>query len=404
MKTNKTNGIYLNIYQLACHISLFIVAMPVVDYYCNWYITLLPFLVVIYRLAQYRRTLNDTCALMLLAFCFTLLQFWGVYRGNDFITWVLNGMIVWLPCLVALYVKQSGGEKFVKKYLQTYIIITTVTSVTTLIGLVRYPTASRELASGTEIHDTTKYTLQNIGGYEHIYTLVVLIPIIIWTIRNTYKAWRTINIGCLLINLFCIFKSQYTIAIIVAIITLLVSFLKKYKKILVTVLAALVILLLIDRGVGVSFFSQVFLYFSKHIGAEYVGDRLLQVSQLLEGAVVSTQTSTARIDHYRHCWQGFINSPIWGNNMGQFAENNISGHSMALDIMAGLGLIGLASTLAIFRKSFEIVFRAVGKKISSTILITWLTFIAVSILNPSSFMTVYMAIFAGCMCIQRLEK
>ena len=48
--------------------------------------------------------------------------------------------------------------------------------------------------------------------------------------------------------------------------------------------------------------------------------------------------------------------------------------------------------------------RVKGEKINSTILLTWLAFVAVSVLNPTSFMTIYMILFVLAVCVQRLEK
>lgn len=404
MKVKKPKGIYLNVYQLACYISLLIVALPVVDYFCSWYITLLPFLLITYRLFKYKRTFTSVCYSMLLAIGFVVLQYWGIYRNEEFFMWLVDGIIVWLPCIIALYIKENNNEKFVKNYLQTYIIVTTITSITTIIGLIMYPTASRELASGTEIYDTTKYTIRNIGGYQHIYALVVLLPILMWLIKRTEKAWRIVNVVTLLINLYCIYRSQYTIAIIITAIIVVLTILKRFKKIMIVTMILLGAILSFNSSGIMERLSSGFKYVSEHIGMEYVGDRLLQVSQLLDGAVIHTDTSAERIDHYKHCLEKFSESPIVGHNMWGFSEENISGHSMILDTMSGMGMLGLLLVGIIFIISYKLVLRVNGGKMNSTILLTWLAFVAVSILNPSSFITIYMILFVLAVCVQRLEK
>lgn len=404
MKIKKPKGIYLNVYQFACYISLFIVALPVVDYFCSWYITLLPFLLITYRLFKYKRTLARVCVTMVLAITFVLLQYWGIYRNEEFLMWMIDGIIVWLPCIIALYIKENNNDKFVKNYLQVYIVATTITSVTTIIGLMIYPNASRELATGSELFDTTKYKILNIGGYEHIYALVVLLPILIWFIKRTNKVWRTVNIVALLINLYCIYRSQYTIAILIAGTILILTAVKKYKKTIIVAMVLLGTLFLFNTRGVMEGLSDGFKYVSEHIGIEYVGDRLLQVSQLLEGVSIHTETTTDRIDHYQHCLDKFSESPVIGNNMGEFSVSNISGHTMILDTMSGMGILGLLLVGIIFVISYKIVVRANGEKTSSTVLLTWLAFVAVSILNPSSFMTIYMILFVLAVCVQRLEK
>ncbi len=404
MKFKKPKGIYLNIYQFACYISLFIVALPVIDYYCSWYITLLPFLLVTYRLFRYKRTLMTVCYTMAAAIVFVLLQYWGIYRNEEFFRWMIDGIIVWLPCIIALYIKESNNDKFVRNYLQIYIIATTITSLTTIIGLVMYPNASRELATASEMYDTTRYTIRNIGGYQHVYALVLLLPILIWLIKQTNKTWKIVNIVALLINIYCIYRSQYTIAIIIAAIILILTVMKRFKKTMIVTMILLSTVFLFDTSSIMEKISGGFKYVSEHIGIEYVGDRLLQVSQLLEGAMIHTETSTDRIDHYKHCLKKFSESPVIGNNIGEFSEDNISGHSMVFDTMSGMGLVGLLLVSIIFIVVYWLVIRENGKALNSTILLTWLAFVAVSILNPSTFMTIYMILFVLAVCVQRLEK
>ena len=404
MKVKKPNGIYLNIYQLACYISLFIVALPVVDYYCSWYITLLPFLLITYRLFRYKRTFVSVCYSMVLAIAFVLLQYWGIYRNEEFFMWMIDGIIVWLPCIIALYIKENNNDKFVKNYLQMYIIMTTITSVTTIIGLIMYPTASRELASGTAVYDTTKYTIRNIGGYQHVYALVVLIPILMWFIKRTEKVLRIVNVVALVINLYCIYRSQYTISIIIAAIIFALTVVKRFKKTMVVTMILLGTIFLFNANSVMEKLSSGFEYVSERIGMDYVGDRLLQVSQLLEGASIHTETSTERIDYYKQCIKKFSENPVVGHNMWEFSEDNITGHTMILDTMSGMGILGLVLVAIIFIISYRVVIKVNGKKISSTILLTWMAFVAVSILNPSSFMTIYMILFVLAVCVQRLEK
>lgn len=400
----KLKGIYLNVYQFACYICLLIAAMPVVNYFCNWYITLLPFLIIFFRLAKYKSTLKDSVVLMVMAVLFVIIQFWGVYRNQDFIMWMIDGVIVWLPCLIALYIRGCGNTGFIKKYLQMTVVVMTITSVTTIIGLVMYPEASRELASGTEIFDTTEYTIRNIGGYEHIYALVVLLPFILWLIKNTDRFARIVNILCMIINLYCIYKSQYTIAIVAAVAILMLLFLQKYKKVSIILFSVLAIVLLVGGTSIMDFLSNVFRVFSENIGLDYVKDRLLQVSQLLKGVAVHTETSADRIEYYQKCWELFLKKPIWGNNFSLYSDDNISGHSMILDVMSGLGLIGLGSVICIFGHSLKVLIKEKVESYSSTVVITWIAFILISILNPSGFMPIFMVIFVGSVCIQRLEK
>lgn len=401
---NENNSLQFNIEHIACYISLMIATMPIVDYYCNWYVTVVPVLIIGIRLIKSNITLLEALKYLSVVSAVLLLQYFTVYRGQPFLERMINGFIAWLPGLIAIYANYYCDKKFLKSYLQVGTLLLTLTSITTIRGLAVYPNASRELASGTALYDTEIYTRQNIGGFEFIYALVIFIPICIWLIKHTEKVWKIINYICLIIILMCIYESQYTTALIISLVTLMAIILCQGKYLTGVVFMAVVVMLVLSGKNLTSILSNFFEFLSDNIKFEYVSDRLLQVSQVLAGQKVETDTSTERIDFYKTCWESFKENPIFGQNIFGFDSKNISGHSFILDILAGSGLLGISVLIFSLRTAISGIIINGSSFINKYVLIELIVFLCISILNPTGFMVIYIMVFMFGTCIQRIEE
>jgi len=276
-----------------------------------------------------------------------------------------------------------------------------VTCVTTLIGHVQYPMASRELASGTAIYDTEKYLRANIGGYEFIYALTLLIPIVLWQIGKARGFGRIWYLAVLVLMIMCVYSSQYTLALICVAIAFLVVFIQKNKIVAVIVTACLTLFWLAN---GLELLANIFYWASENVGTDYVRDRLLQVAQLLSGRSVSTQTSDARIQHYINELKYFSQSPIFGNNFLTFHKKTVSGHSLILDMLASGGVIVTSIMVVLMRQLYRVSVPAYGKKGCAAVRAVWVMAAIVATLNPVIFPTIAMVVFPCCMCLDRVEK
>ncbi len=394
-KTQRTSNLLL---ELACYISLAISVIPVVDYYSPWFITAIPVLLVLYITLQRKSNLFPSIMFMAAFVLLGLLQYIFLYRSVGFVSHIINFVIAFLPCLIA-YQTRSTYDKpaFYKRYVQILAIFTGITSITTIIGLEKYPMAARELASGTAIYDTAHYRAENIGGYEYIYALVILIPILLYLIKNTKKLLRIINIAILVINLVCIYESQYTTALLLTIVAFLLILAFKNKVFFAVSLFALLLFWILG---GTNLLSRMLLFFSERIELEYVSDRLLQLSQLVGGSEINTETSTERIDHYKNQLTLFAKSPLIGHNLFGYNEEHVSGHTYIFDWLSSIGVLGFGAVAFIFRKLYTKVVRISRKKTCATVKLTWLMLVILACLNPVIFPLITTIAFTACSFLQ----
>ena len=389
----------INLIHYCCYMYMLIALSPLLDYYANWYIVAIPIIILAIHLIRKKSQLQKVMALFLLAICLSLIQSLGIYTASNIVDRLINDVINWSSGLIALYfsiLENKNQKEFIKKFLQVTIIIFGITSITTIIGLNVYPNAARELASGTAIYDTTIYSRKNIGGYSFIYSSVLLIPVLVWVIKKYTSFFKYSSIVVLVINLYCIYQSQYTIAIILAVIILLLTLFAKNIKRFCTLFASVMLFILCG---GTSFLGNIILKISNFISFDYVADRMLQLSLLLRGLSIKTETTTERIEHYLYTFNGFLQSPIIGN---VFFSNNaqmVSGHTVILDTLSAIGVIGLIIVSMIYVRTYRLFLR--NKKIGFNSFMCLFSFVLLSLVNPSNFTIVFFVIFV---CVVAMEK
>ncbi|MBO5836933.1 MAG: hypothetical protein J6Q92_03470 [Oscillospiraceae bacterium] len=396
MKTTSGSNIML---RLCCYVSLAISFLPMVDYYCPWYITVLPVALALFITFQINRNAYPLFIGILMISALWVLICIIVYREMT-LSRFINFYISFIPCMLAIQISRTVGDKrFFESYLKILAIFVSITCVTTMVGLETYPMASRELASGTAIYDTARYTKANIGGYDFIYALVLLIPIFFWMIKQAKGFWKVAYITALVLDILCIYASQYTTALICVVVALIIMWAQKDKKSAGIFTGVLIVFVLLN---GLSLLSEFFYWASTVIGQEYTSDRLLQVSQLLSGQKIDTETSTDRIDYYTRQIEAFLTSPIWGHNLlGSGAR--ASGHTLVLDVLGGVGILGFIPMVWFGKKLYRLAVNLDKKPAPVAIKVVWTMGLIVAILNPIIFPTILTVAFMGCMCINKVE-
>lgn len=396
IKKRRTENFLL---ELACFISLAISVVPVIDYYSPWMTTMIPVLLILFITLQRNSNLFPAIAILGASTLFVAAHRFFLYPEFSFTNLILS----FLPCLIAYQIRSTyHNTAFFLRYLQLLAIFTGITSITTIIGLEKYPMAARELASGTAVYDTDHYRAENIGGYEYIYALVILIPLLVYLIKHTQGWMKALNIVILVVNIFCVYESQYTTALILVGVAFLL--LLAFRSKLAFTVTVFVLLLFWLFG-GTELLSNFFRYLSENVGQEYVADRLLQLSQLFAGEEINTATSTSRLDHYAHQFDLITQKPLLGHTLlAEYNPDNISGHTFTLDWVAGTGIFGFGVVVAFFRVLYKKTVCFSRKKACSTVKLTWLMLIILSVFNPVIFPLITTVAFTACSFLEGYEE
>lgn len=389
---------------IPCYLNILIMVCPLVDLYANWYVTMIPVVVMFVYLSQKDRA-SFKLSLSMLSYgaLVVFYQYWFLHRDHDLINFLINGVIVWTPCVLALLCRNVLSLKSQMILLQVSLASMAYTCFTTWIGLEMFPNASRDLAGAANEATRELYMSLNIGGFEFVYAVVLALPIVIWMIFNSKGYLKLLNVLIFLSFLNCIYMSAYTTALIFSIMILIFSIIE-YKPQYKNAVYSSLIVFVFFAGTGI--LSYVVEWVAGMVENDYVADRLLQVSLLLQGTSaedVDTESSNERIVLMQHAWDGFFASPIFGNNLLGYHKNLMSGHSMVLDLLSSCGVLGLFLFVRLFYNAFKKLYPSGFMNKPSAFKLVWFAFIALSIMNPSSFSVVYLVIFGFTEIINNLE-
>lgn len=384
--------------------NMLITICPFIDLYANWYITLIPVVVMMFFLQNDKLSYSNAINSLLLGTSLVLLKYWVVSRGGDFANVMVNGVISWTPCIITFLCVRELNYRTQKMLVQIALIAMMVTAITTIQGLKMFPFASRELAGAATGEQREMYMSFNIGGFDFIYALVIAIPVVIWMINHTNKYWKLLNIVVLLSMIDCIYASEYTTALIITIlIFFLIPFYSKPKMRPAIITCAAIFVIFAGTGI----FSAIIRGLSSMMESDYVADRLQQVALLLEGQSaqnIDTETSNERLVLMQQAYDGFFASPIWGNNWISYSKKVLSGHSFALDLLSATGILGFLVYFRVFYSVFKKVYTQGFNQLVYHSKIVWLAFIALTIMNPSAFAIIYLVIFTLAEIINRLNS
>ncbi len=224
---------------------------------------------------------------------------------------------------------------------------------------------------------TSLFTL----GYSGSYTLVIIIPVLLYKLGATkHKVTFGIILAC---NLASIFFGGYFIAILGVIVALLVYWMLSIKnKVLVLVLGLIVfvsMLALLFSGA----LEEAMWYLSENITIEAISDRCADIAEYLSGNTeVGKEDTTFRIQIYQNTFDNFLKHPIFGNYIfGNYACQ--WDHATILDLLSvgGIFLGGLFFAVIGFGYKFACAFIK-DERARRALLAAIVAYLFVALVNP----------------------
>lgn len=250
--------------------------------------------------------------------------------------------------LIAIVIYSTKDVKFAKQLLGAILLSLSITGITTYIGCDLYPGAARDLASIYHENDQVKielYNNLNIGGFEFVYTLMLICPLLVYYIR--IKRWRKLSLCALIGALLVIIKTEYTTALLCFILSLMCFFIPRQngaRFVLRLFLGGVVAFFLLKALMG-----GILLWLSEMIDSETVSIRLQDIASLLNESLASSRDMDVekRQELYAMDWEAFLKNPLFGNGYAK------GGHSFVLGNLSKYGLIGLGLMMIVFKSIFK---------------------------------------------------
>lgn len=298
----------------------------------------------------------------------------GVYTYAEYISYFTTSYLFW-GALVYAYTIQSW-EGFRKRRVLRFLMLTIiVTMLTTFIGNLVYPEASRILADISR-DNADLYLSRNIGPYGFIYGLVVMLPFLFWMNRR-----RKRYLLLIILAFAALFVAQYSLAILVAVAATIVMLIAPDGKAvkIIGVTLGMLLAFAIFTPVLDALLNKIRDMFES-MGLTVLSDRFVSVSDLLIDNNL-TGGALTRTELYMKSLTAWGKSPIIGNIFAEYPRS-LGGHSEIFDLLGSGGLIGLSiftASLIPHMKRFKS-----GKETNLSVYkrYSFILFIIIALFNP----------------------
>ena len=294
--------------------------------------------------------------------------------GDNIVSFFMTSFLFWIPLLVCFSINElSITEK--EKLTKICVIIILISVITTIIGNIHYPLVSRYMAGKWSTELVNYYQRKNIGGYEFVYALVILMPYWVYLIRE--KRLSTIAKIMIVGTILVAFVTQYTLAWIICLIELLFLLFLSKKNILLRILILIFVLYILINTEYIGgllyklqdyFYDNDMVTISERIGS--IGDFF--TGKRIEGDFIEREAL------YLRSLEAFYRSPIIGS-LGDYTK--LGGHSTILDTLGALGIFGFSMLFIIITYYLYKIRTLFQTNLGIYIIISFVSFFIISVFN-----------------------
>lgn len=181
-----------------------------------------------------------------------------------------------------------------------------------------------------------------------VYFIVLLHPLAILAFKKQkINGWMAAL--CSIAVLSLAIYSEYTTALLLTLITLLLYFFKRdfqAKQLFLFSIIAMAAVFLLSEV-----FSNFLMWLADIVGSETIAIRL---EALADGRTGIENSEDNRIELYERSFYTFLHNPLFGTFLN--GGGGIGGHSFILDFMAQFGLLGVAVLFWMYRTVYKFAF------------------------------------------------
>ena len=267
----------------------------------------------------------------------------------DAFLWAYGILLDCIFLVAGYYIVYFCRYEKIKIGVKILIGVCLLTLITTVIGCIQNPEASRILASveSTDL-ESIQYDWKNIGGYDFVYMMVLMHPLLILAYKKGTIKFFVSLLGTISLFVLAIY-SEYTTALLLVIITSLLYFFKKKLKF------QNLLFLIIVAVFFVTFFSDIFSDLLNRLADMVNSENIAHRLRALAGGRTGIENSEDnRIELYENSLKTFFAAPLWGTFLS--GGGGIGGHSFILDFIAQYGIIGLSIIVLMYRQIYKYFF------------------------------------------------
>ncbi len=309
---------------------------------------------------------------------------------------------IFLYALIAIVLIYRADNRQIKSVTRMIFVFYGITAFTTFIGNNQYEGASRLMAT-LDNNDPTRqlYASANIGGFALIYELVLIAPLIVYLVKKR-KINMILGIGFIALLGITIFNSEYTTALLMYVLSLILFLIPKITKRKILVIVVVLAILFVFNSM---YFADMFDNLSQTVESETLAARFGELADFLrEGESTDDSNAANRLNLYRKSIKTFFSSGM----LGAWKNSSIGGHSFVFDTMGKFGLLGVALMIIMYRIIYKMFINPYKKEdFYPYVYYTYLIAIFMAFINPKTYFFIFICIiplFARTMVIKRIER
>lgn len=320
-------------------------------------------------------------------FCFIYVyNAWGSTQG--LFTCLFNVLAGASFCFYGIYSLEmkEKNEAYSSSILRLILLLFVLTAITTIIGLEKYPLAVRELGRSTSGYTTSgdaflalkaKYRMNNIASWSMVYGMVFFSPGLVMLYKKEKKIRYLIF---LVISELCIFKAQLTIAMMLSLFAIFLTFFKPSCKpkdliILISIMFAAIIMLLFVDDI-----LELVISITAKGELSTLSNKLTSLLALIRGTALTD--ASARFERYERSLKIFMEHPFVGISIHGIEDGGMFGnHSDFFDMLGYYGIFGIVVMILMGIRYFYYMVKNTKTEYWN-IVAMFIVFILLMILNP----------------------
>lgn len=286
-----------------------------------------------------------------------------------------------------LYITKPN-KRFDKNLFVYLTLLYLITLISTIGVLSTDGLAARTLTSSSSDPDAINaYKLKNVGSFDFIYSLLLLIPMIGGFIKASFFKSRgkaLFFLGFQLLLIVCVIMSNFTTALILLFVDIMLLLLIGRAKMTLSKFVVISVVVMVLAPALLILFIQQMVSLTDSI---YAADKLTGLLAVSAGSEDVGEVYT-RTDLIQASIHSFFSNPIFGVGgwypISGVPSPKIGYHSQFIDEFARYGIIGAGPLLLFFRNIFSIIYKQNGNKefYKNIVFVPLLLFTILSFLNP----------------------
>ena len=275
---------------------------------------------------------------------------------------------IFIPAIVYLRIKRLASNKQKKYLINIAILLFAYVFINTMIELLVNPRASRDWSQFGEQMDA------NVGTYAFVYAVALITAVMPIYLFDQTISKKILAIFCIVMIFLFLFLAQYTLAVIIAIVGMVIQIIRIVKKQVVKLLIFLSLVLVLF------FIPSILTFLAESVSSEDISIRLKELASFFSSGSTEGYNLNGRLSLYGQTIEAFLKSPFWGNRRLGF-----DGHATFLTVFADIGLFGGGLFICMYYKTKKALNKGQSKKQNKIFSTIFFCYVLMGLTNPIHF-------------------